>query len=326
MPTLSVVVPNYNHARYLESALRAHLNQSLPPLEVIVVDDASTDESVAIVEQLATEHPRLRLIRLARNGGVNAAMNRGLSEARGDCVCFSAADDLVTREFAARSLETLERYPVAAFCFSDPAELVGDTGRVQPLPLYLGDRPCLLPPDEIERLLKRSFFAFPGHSVLYRRAALVALGGFVEDLYWYADWFTNCVLGLRHGACYVPEVLAFFRVSSSSYSAVGGRDAAVQRRLVARVLGLLASDAYRDVASAFRASALVPEFRFRVLFWLLASARHRRYVTPRLVMRLLVRGAWWVLKPYMHRTVRPAGRRLARRWARLSAPARGETQ
>jgi glycosyltransferase involved in cell wall biosynthesis len=326
MPTLSVVVPNYNHARYLESALRAHLGQSLPPLEVIVVDDASTDESVAIVERLAMEDPRLRLIRLARNGGVNAAMNRGLSEARGDCVCFSAADDLVTREFAARSLETLARYPVAAFCFSDPAELVGDMGRVQPLPLYLSDRPCLLPPDEIERLLKSRFFAFPGQSVLYRRAALVALGGFVEDLYWSADWFTNCVLAFRHGACYVPEVLVFFRVSSSSYSAVGGRDAAVQRRLVARVLGLLASAAYRDVAPAFRASALVPEFRFRVLFWLLASARHHRYVTPRLVMRLLVRGAWWVLKPYMHRTVRPAGRRLARQWARLSAAARGETQ
>ena len=86
VPELSVVVPNYNHARYLESALRAHLEQTRPPLEVIVVDDASTDDSVAIVERLARDHPRLRLIRLAKNGGVNAAINRGLREARGDYV------------------------------------------------------------------------------------------------------------------------------------------------------------------------------------------------------------------------------------------------
>ena len=98
LPTFSVVMPNFNHARYLEAALQAHLAQSVPPLEIIVVDDASTDESVAIVERLATEHSRLRLIRLARNGGVNAAINRGLREARGDYVSVSAADDLVADE------------------------------------------------------------------------------------------------------------------------------------------------------------------------------------------------------------------------------------
>jgi len=130
LPTLSVVVPNYNHARYLEAALGAHLDQSAPPLEIIVVDDASTDDSSAVVKRVASKHPSVRLLRLGRNGGVIAAMNRGLLEARGDYVCFSAADDLVAQDFAAQSLEVLARHPTAGFCFSDPAVMLGDSGEI----------------------------------------------------------------------------------------------------------------------------------------------------------------------------------------------------
>jgi len=323
LPTLSVVVPNYNHARYLEGALRAHVEQTRPPLEVIVVDDASTDESCSVVERAAARHPSVRLVRHARNLGVNAAMNRGLREARGDYVCFSAADDLVTPQFAARSLEVAAAYPAAGLCFSEPAETVGDGGVVQPLPLALSPHPCLLSPADLERHLKRAFFAFPGHAVLYRRDALLAVGGFVEELRWYADWFASCVLAFRHGAGYVPETLAVFRVRAGSYSDRGLRDAAVQRDLINRVLDLLDSEAYRDVAPSFRGSALLPELRFRVLLWLLASPQHRRHLTPRLVTRVFVRGTWWVLKPYMPQRVRPAVRRLAHRWARLGASGRG---
>src|SRR5262245_21153523 len=103
-PTLSVVVPNYNHSRYLKAALAAHLEQTQPPCEILVVDDASTDDSRAIVEDIAARHPSVRLISLVRNGGVNAAMNHGLRYARGDFVCFSAVDDVVSRDFAERSL------------------------------------------------------------------------------------------------------------------------------------------------------------------------------------------------------------------------------
>jgi glycosyltransferase involved in cell wall biosynthesis len=309
-PTLSVVIPNYNHARYLERAVRAHLEQTVVPLEIIVVDDASTDESPALVERIAAVHPKVRLVRLERNAGVNGAMNRGLLESRGDYVCFSAADDVVTPKFAARSLEAAARYPEAGFCFSEPAEMAGD-GRVRHLPLRLSDEARLLSPSEVEQLLRATWFAFPGHAVVYRRQALLSIGGFVEDLRWYADWFANCVLAFRHGACYLPDVLAVFRVSAGSYSARGLQDGAVQRRLVYRILDLLASERFADVAGAFRASALVPELRFRVLPWLLASPAHRRYLTPRLVARVLVRGTWWVVKPYAPGWVRPAARRLA---------------
>jgi glycosyltransferase involved in cell wall biosynthesis len=315
LPTYSVVMPNFNHARYLEAALEAHLAQTVPPLEIIVVDDASTDESVAIVERMAVEHSRLRLIRLARNGGVNAAINRGLREARGDYVCVSAADDLVAASFAARSLEMLARHPTAAFCSCDPAILVADTGTVQPIPLCLSDRPCLLAPDDVARLLTHNLVSFPSNTSLYRRSALLAIGGFIEDLEWWADGFAYYVLALRYGACYVPEVLGWFRLLPDSYSARGSRDPRAQREVLYRTLDLLQTPAFQDVAHLFRASAIVTPGRLRVLAWLLASPRHRGYLTPRLAARLLFREVWSAVRPYAPDWFLWTGRRAARRLA-----------
>ena len=316
MPELSVVVPNYNHARYLESALRAHLEQTRPPLEVIVIDDASTDDSVAIVERLARDHPRLRLIRLAENGGVNAAINRGLREARGDYVCFSAADDLVTADFAARSMETLARYPAAAFCFFDPAWRVGDAGRIEPCPLYLSDGERFLPPISLRQLIKRGWFGLPGF-VVYRRDAIVAVGGFVEDLDSWADTFANCVLAFRHGAAYVPEVLGVFRVLPDSYAAMCSRQTHRRRALTYRVIDLLRSPRFRDVAPSFRECALLPYRGIEVLAWLFASPPRRHYLTPRLVARVAAQRAWKVAKPHAPSWFRPQAQRLAVRWAQL---------
>ena len=324
LPTLSVVVPNYNHARYLEAALQGHLEQTIAPLEILVVDDGSTDDSCAIVERVAGEHSGVRLIRLAKNRGVNAAMTHGLQEARGDYVCFSAADDMVTREFAGRSLEVLARHPAAGFSFSDLAVSIGDSGVVRQFPLFLSDRPCMLSPGDLERLLMRNYFNFPSHTIVYRRDALLALGGFMEDLLWLADWFVNYALAFRHGACYVPQVLAFFRLTPDSYSARGPRQAGAQRDLVYRMVDLLGSSTLQDVAGAFRRSAVLPEFRLRVLVWLLASPRHRSYLTRRLVFRLLVRSVWGALIAYvpdrLRRAIRwlasrPTRRRLAGRWS-----------
>jgi len=311
LPTLSAVVPNFNHARYLRSALEALLGQSAPIAEIIVVDDGSTDDSCAVVEALADHHPSLRLIRQERNAGVNHALNRGLAEATGEYVCFPAADDRVERDFAADSLAALARHPSAGLCFSDLAVMGAAGEDVRRFPLFLCGEPCLLSPADMARVLTRNYFNFPSHAVIYRRDHLLALGGFREDLSWLADWFVNYVLALRHGACYVPRALACFRVTPSSYSVRGPRDAAAQRALIYRVVDLLQSSALADVARIFRACAIVPEFSFRLLFWLAVSPRHRWYLTPRLMTRLVLRGVWAALIPWLPLRARHAVRWLA---------------
>ena len=77
-PRMSVVIPHYNHVDLLPDALDAIARQTMPAFEVVVVDDGSTDESVARLESLATKLPWLRICRHPRNRGVNAACNTGL--------------------------------------------------------------------------------------------------------------------------------------------------------------------------------------------------------------------------------------------------------
>lgn len=89
-PTISVVIPCYNAAPFLAAAIDSTLGQTSPPLEVIVVDDGSTDDSARIAQEYG---PPVRVIRQT-NQGESAARNRGIAAARGDWVAFLDADDL----------------------------------------------------------------------------------------------------------------------------------------------------------------------------------------------------------------------------------------
>ncbi|RYE09982.1 MAG: glycosyltransferase [Hyphomicrobiales bacterium] len=97
-PTVSVIVANYNGERTIGATLASLLGQSLSALEIIVVDDASSDASCAIVRQLQQRDPRVRLIASAANGGPARARNRALDAARGEWIAIVDADDLVHPE------------------------------------------------------------------------------------------------------------------------------------------------------------------------------------------------------------------------------------
>src|SRR6516165_11380372 len=94
-PFVSVIMANYNGAAHLADAIRSAQSQSLRNLEIIVSDDSSSDDSIAIVSKLMAEDPRIRLVRACRNGGPAAARNKALALTQGEWVAIMDSDDLM---------------------------------------------------------------------------------------------------------------------------------------------------------------------------------------------------------------------------------------
>lgn len=102
---VSVVIPCHNASEFLADALRSVQNQTLRGLECLVIDDASTDDSVAIAKEFVDADPRFKLLSLKKNEGASAARNAGLAQARGEWIALLDADDL----YVPARLETLAR-------------------------------------------------------------------------------------------------------------------------------------------------------------------------------------------------------------------------
>ncbi len=101
---VSIIMPVYNRAGIVEKAIRSSLGQSYPWLEIVVVDDASTDDTVRVIKGLMAEDDRVRLIQRAENGGVGLARNDGIRAAKGVFIAFHDSDDMMMKDRLVKQL------------------------------------------------------------------------------------------------------------------------------------------------------------------------------------------------------------------------------
>src|SRR5262249_51945403 len=169
-PTVSIIMPNYNHARFLPVALRAILNQTWRPLEVLVIDDGSTDNSVEVIEQFAERDSIIRLIRNDRNRGVAYSLDRGVALASGEYLLFAAADDYILPHFLERSLSLLGQCPEAGLSCCDSAALDENSGATREYKAEITEKPRHFSPSEVVDVgkLKRFTVGSQGNTVLVK--------------------------------------------------------------------------------------------------------------------------------------------------------------
>ena len=208
-PLVSILIPTHNRAFSLQRAIESCLNQTYEPLEILVVDDASSPPARESVSETIQNHPSIRWIRQEKNRGAPAARNRGLHESRGEYICFLDDDDELFPEKITRQVE---------FLASSDESIFGVTHDVE---------------DERfgERLVIRNAQHYPSYTsflkgfantgteaVLYKRNSLLEAKGFDEELPSSQEYDLLIRLAKNGDLGYEPHILSRHYASQESIS------------------------------------------------------------------------------------------------------------
>lgn len=233
---VSVFIPSYNYQRYLGDAIDSILAQTYRDWELIIVDDASADDSPAIIQRYQRRYPeRIRCTLLERNVGQSEATNVGLRQAQGEFVALLAADDIARPERLAQGVELLRRRPEVAAAFSRVTYIDGD-GHPLPVREDIFNRPF---EDMRWQLLEGNFLC--GTSIVARIATMQAVGGYNRILGYVEDYDLWLRLLDRHELVRVDDVWVDYRLHGENLSFAASRK---QQRL---------GPLYESVAVAVRA-------------------------------------------------------------------------
>jgi len=204
---VSAVIPTYNHAALAPDAVESALAQTWPRVEVIVVDDGSTDDTLA---RLARFGGRITVLRQEHRGPA-VARNAGIRASRGEWIAFLDSDDLWMPEKIARCVAALEGAPNAGVAYTAVRIHELDTGRRYPLPQYTMSG----------NLARDLFLECKGvntSTLVVRRAALDKVGLFDEEFFRAQDWDLMVRLAEQYGYVHVPEILTDRRLHAGSLS------------------------------------------------------------------------------------------------------------
>lgn len=246
-----MIIPSYNSAQFLTQALDSVLAQTLPPAEVLVIDDGSTDGTRALVESYTARYPDLIRYIYQQNGGQGEARNHGMRVASSDWVAFLDADDWWKPEKLAKQVALLEASPEAELLYTGLVMEYTD-GRTEVRPAT--------PPSALWPTLRYGNKITPS-TVLANRKVLLDAGGFDPQFRGTEDWELWVRLGPRLKVACLREALTCYRVSNASISTkvdhmLAQERAVLNKTLVADLKGISAFAWRRRIESLilFRAA------------------------------------------------------------------------
>jgi len=217
-PVLSIIIPNWNGAKHLPTCLDSLRHQTYPNLEVILVDNASSDESVALVER---DYPEVVLLQLDENLGLTGGINRGIQVARGEIIAPLNNDTEVAPGWAEALMTALRNHPDAGIAASkillfdrrDTLHSAGDAYRVDGIPVNRG----VWQKDEGQFDDDVYIWGGCGGAVAYRRAMLTDIGLLDEDLFMYCeDVDLNWRAQLAGYKCvFAPQAVVYHHLSAT---------------------------------------------------------------------------------------------------------------
>ena len=213
---VTIVIPCYNHEHYIEQAIRSVLSQDYPSIELIVIDDGSTDNSRQIIKALHHKYPGFTYL-TQENSGLIATLKLGLSRTKGEFFCQLASDDFLPFNSISKRIKRLIARPGSVAVFTDAYGVDGDVVTQRRLTrdklkrMYASD-------DPITDILKGAPPIFS--TGLHRTHALRAIDAFDSSTFRYYEDLDTPILLLTQGSFeYIDEALFFRRTHATNVSA-----------------------------------------------------------------------------------------------------------
>ncbi len=223
-PLVTVIVPNYNHAKYLSERLDSILNQSYQDFEVIILDDCSTDNSREVIENYRSNPKISNIVYNERNSGSPFIQwNKGIRLSRGSLIWIAESDDYCALTFLEETVRKMESYPSAGLVYTQSLERDEMSGAES---ISFENSPRFRKsfrnsyfekgPREITKKLAYENTIPNASGVLFRKSIFEQVGGADESMKLCGDWFLWVKILLISDVYFISEPLNIFRLTNIS--------------------------------------------------------------------------------------------------------------
>jgi glycosyltransferase involved in cell wall biosynthesis len=210
-PLLTVILPAYNADNYIRAAVQSILDQTFRDFEFIIINDGSTDNTLAILQQLANADARIKLITRPNTGYV-VALNQGIALARGEFIARMDADDISLPQRFEKQLAYLQAHPQCVLLGTNVAQMDQDGAVIGPMSdIAFGH-------DQINHALLRRGWPIVHPSIIARTSAIKSIGGYIPAFCPNEDHDLFLKLAEIGQVENLPEVLVHYRKHAASIS------------------------------------------------------------------------------------------------------------
>jgi len=227
MPTVEIIIPAYNAARYLQATIESVMSQTFPDWRIVLVNDGSTDETAKIAREYQTQLRERMLVITQANAGLPAARNTAIRNSSAEFLAILDADDIWLPNRLTESLKAFESRPEVGLSYG-LITWIDEFGNH--LHTFSGN------PRDAQGKIARSIYTrkvdLPCPTVTFRRKCIDEVGFFDETMRSTEDRDMWLRIALRYEVAFIPKVIAYYRMSSSSMSGNLDRMFNAQRQFI----------------------------------------------------------------------------------------------
>ena len=214
---ISIIITSYNYAQYIAESIESVINQTYKNWELIIVDDASSDNSVEIIKKFCEKDSRIKLYENSHNKGLKDSLLLGIEKATYDWLSFLESDDFYETNYLEEKIKTLQKYPDADLIFND-VEIFGDKGEMEGLNDYFEKRDKILKNGEIKYKDLLAFNLITSFSCVMVKKSVIKSCCFDCPQTHSLDFYLWTQLYKNAKVLYLPQKLTHWRKHFKNYT------------------------------------------------------------------------------------------------------------